>query len=460
MKITKMSLVAALLIGSSAFAIDNIKTSGNVQVAYNTSDAASGYDAVLGNSEGSLFHKDSSAADVALNLNLSADLAKNDLVTISVGAGYTLVTTLGLENNFVSNVWGGSHATPATTTGANYASAAFGGAKVENASWMNEAYAVVSLNQFSKSLLKVGRQAIDTPLAFTETWSVEKNTFEAAVLVNNDIQDTTIVAAFVGNGNGNEAFGQNLNDATDANLDGLPDSPTVTNLGLANGAVVNPNGDFATFGTNGAYAFGVVNNSWKPLTAQAWYYNLNSLATAYWVQADLAMDGILAGVQYTSTTVNDKNIDPVGDASGTFAIMAGYEMKDMVTAKLAFSQTADKGALHGANTATSTAASKLYTEAWWAYGQVTQADTSAITLTVESPVNGIVDLGLYTTMVDHGDANTNGDFLEVTVTASKSFGPLDTTLAVIYGDEDASDVAGSTDPDATTIVQAYLTLNF
>jgi len=450
MKITKMSLVAALLIGSSAFAIDNIKTSGNVQVAYNTTDAAGLTSNVIEGEtgKGSLFSKDSSAADVALNLNASADLAKNDLVTISVGAGYTVLTTLGLENNFVSNVWGGAHGDATLGTTANYAGAV-GGAKVENASWMNEAYAVVSLNQFSKSLLKVGRQAIDTPLAFTETWSVEKNTFEAAVLVNNDIQDTTIVAAFVGNGNGNEALGQNLNGAA-----------SVTALGLANGAVVNPDGDFATFGTNGAYAFGVVNNSWKPLTAQAWYYNLNSLATAYWVQADLAMDGILAGVQYTSTTVNDKNIDPVGDASGTFAIMAGYEMKDMVTAKLAFSQTADKGALHGANTATSTAASKLYTEAWWAYGQVTQADTSAITLTVESPVNGIVDLGLYTTMVDHGDANTNGDFLEVTVTASKSFGPLDTTLAVIYGDEDASDVAGSTDPDATTTVQAYLTLNF
>ena len=49
---------------------------------------------------------------------------------------------------------------------------------------------------------------------------------------------------------------------------------------------------------------------------------------------------------------------------------------------------------------------------------------------------------------------------EVTLTAGKSFGPLDTTLAVIHTDFDAADAAGSVDPDATTAVQAYLTLNF
>lgn len=166
------------------------------------------------------------------------------------------------------------------------------------------------------------------------------------------------------------------------------------------------------------------------------------------------MDGVLAGAQYTSTTVGSN------DASGTYAVMAGYEIKDTVTAKLAYSQTSDKGDLHGANTATDTGASKLYTEAWLTYGQVTQIDTSAINLTVESPADGIVDLGLYVTMVDHSGVNTAGDFMETAVTAGKSFGPLDTTLAVIYSDEDAANTAGATDPDAVTTIQAFLTLNF
>ena len=38
MKFTKMSLVAALLIGSSAFAIDNVKVSGDAKVYYSTND--------------------------------------------------------------------------------------------------------------------------------------------------------------------------------------------------------------------------------------------------------------------------------------------------------------------------------------------------------------------------------------------------------------------------------------
>ncbi len=436
MKITKMSLVAALLIGSSAFAFENTKVSGDVQLNYQTSDAASGYDTIIGNTDGTLFSKDSSAADVAAHLNITSDLLKNDLVSVSAGAGATILTTLGLENQLVSNVWGGSH-TAVAPTSANYASA-LGGAKVEDTWWVNEAWvAIVS----GKTTAKLGRMELDTPLVFSEKWSVETNTFEAAVVINQDIPDTTLVGAFVGNGNGTETFGQDGR----SNVNGT--------YGLSVAPIVNGDGQFNTFGTNGAYAVGVVNNSWKPLTAQAWYYNLTSLATAYWLQADLNMDGILAGAQFTSTTVGD------GDASGTFAIMAGYEMKDTFTAKLSYSQTSDKGTLHGGNTATNAAKaqSKLYTEAWWNYGQVTTLDTSAINLTVESPVNGIVDLGLYLTMIDHGDkagATANTKPLETTLTASKSFGPLDVTAAYIYFDADQTNV------DASNTIQAYLTLNF
>ena len=435
-----MSLVAALLIGSSAFAFENTKVSGDAQLNYNTSDAASGYDKVQ-KQNGSLFEKDSSAADVAVHLNLTTDVFKNDLVAISSGAGVTALTTLGLENQLVSNVWGSSH-TAKAGTGAGYAHA-LGGAKVENAAWMNEAWVAATAG---KTTLKLGRMELDTPLAFSEKWSVETNTFDAIVALNTDIPDTTLVGAYVGNGNGNETFGQDLTSNV---------SHIVPNVNLSVGGIVNGDGKFGTFGTNGAYAVGAINNSWKPLTAQAWYYNLTSLATAYWLQADLdagqlGVDGLTAGAQFTSTTVGS------GDASKTAAVMVGYAMKDTFTAKLAYSLTGTAGALHGANTATSTGASKLYTEAWWNYGQVTQADTSAVNLTVESPVNGIVDLGLYITAIDHSShaANANTSPYEATLTAGKSFGPLDATLAYIYYDADQTNV------DASNTVQAYLTLNF
>ena len=429
MKLTKMSLVAALLVaGTSAFAIDNVKVSGDASVFYATSDAKAGYAALSGKDD--LFGKDNSAADAGLNLNITADLAKNDLVTISAGAGYTVLTTLGLENNLVSNVWGGAH-TAETGNGANFGSP-LGGAKVKPASWLNEAWVAATAG---KTTVKLGRMELDTPLVFTEKWSIEKNTFEAAVVVNQDIPDTTLVAAYVGTGNGNETLGANKQSNVQA-------------LGLAYGPVVNGNGDFTTFGTNGAYAVGAINNSWKPLTTQAWYFQLQSLATAYWLQADLDMEGILAGAQYTSVKVNG------GNSTGTYALMLGYDMKDTVTAKVAYSQTKDEVGLHGANVATSTGHSKLYTEAWWNYGYVTRQDTSAYNVTIESPVNGIVDLGLYYTAASV-DSAANSDLSEITLTAGKKFGPLDATLAYIYTDADDQNAG-----DAYNSVQAYLTLNF
>ena len=439
MKLTKMSLVAALLVaGTSAFAIDNVKVSGDAKLYYQTSDAKSNY-ASLTNKD-SLFGKDNSSADTAVDLAITADLVKNDTVKVSGGAAYTFISTLGLENVFVSNVWAGSHTATYDNGDGGYP------AKVNNANWMTEAWIAATAG---KTTVKLGRMELDTPLAFTEKWSIEKNTFEAAVAINQDIPDTTLVGAYVGNGNGSQ----------DGKIG--TDIPGLTRAPLATGAVVNDNGGFTTFGLNGAFAVGAINNSIKPLTVQAWYYQFPSLATAYWLEADLNMEGILAGAQYTSGKI-DKAYGN-GKSSGTYALMLGYEMKDMLTIKAAYSETDKDGELNGANTATSSGASKLYTEAWWNYGKVTGADTQAFNISVESPVNGLFDLGLYYTNANQaskkvaGVEQQNNDLSEFTVTAGKSFGPLDATLAYIYAD--VEDNNNATDDKSNTI-QAYLTLNF
>ena len=433
MKFTKMSLVAALLIGSSAFAIENTKVSGDASLFYGTGDDDSN----------SLFDKTDAAADAGLNLNVTTDLVKNSVVSISAGAGYTVLSTLGLENNLVSGVWGSAHGATAGT-GASYGSS-LGGAKVENANWMNEAWIAATAG---KTTVKLGRMELDTPLVFTEKWSIEKNTFEAAVVINQDIPDTTLVGAYVGNGNGTENLGQDV-------------TGTVYGLGLAAGAVVNQDGQFTTYGTDGAYAVGAINNSFKPLTVQAWYYDLTRLATAYWLQADLdastlGVDGLSAGVQYSAQDV--KTGDSLGinntDTASVYAVKLGYEMKDLFTASVAYSSVDDKGALTAANTATQSGASKLYTEAWWNYGYITQHDTNSYNVTVTSPVNGLFDLGLYYTNANN-KATADNDLTEFTATAGKSFGPLDATLA--YVNTKAKDQNNDSNYN---IIQAYLTLNF
>lgn len=395
MKLTKLSLVAALLIGSSAMAFENTKVTGDANLYYQTQDGGAN----------DFFESGSSAADIGVNLNVTTDVLKTDSVAISAGVGYTVLTTLGLEGTMVDGAWGAAH----TASG----SAANGTQNVDTVSWVNEAWVATTAG---KTTAKVGRMELDTPLAFTEKWTIEKNTFESAVLINTDIPNTTLVGAYVGRGNG-----------------------------AGNGqGVVATGGEFTNYGKQGAYVVAAINNSWEPLTLQAWYYDIVSIAQASWLQADLSMNNIVAGAQYTTLSLND---------SAAAAAMIGYNY-DVISAQLSYSQVSSAGDT-GYNTATSLATSgnsqtKLYTDAWWNYGQVTLAGAKTVHLTVEAPTS-VADLALYVTSIDH--VAVNSDLLEVTATATKSMGPIDATLAYIYTDIDNN-------TDATSIIQVYLTANF
>lgn len=410
MKSIKMSLAAVMLLGASAYALENTKIGGSAQLFYASTDSG----------DVDMFDKDASAADTALHVNVSADLMSG----VSAGASYTAISTLGLENNLVSGVWSSAHDFE-LGTGQSF------GAKVENASWFDEAWLA---GTYANTTAKIGRMQLDTPLAFSEMWSVDVNTFEAAVLLNQDIPSTTVVLAYVGNGNGTEGFGE---DRTGA-------------LGFG---YVNYKGEFATFGTDGAYAAGLINNSFEPLTVQAWYYDVTRLVQAYWLQADLSMEGVLLGAQYSAHELDTKT-GAKGVDSNVFAVMAGYEMADVATLKVAYSSVAEDFAA-GFNTATNMAfaQSKLYTEAWWNYGYITRADTSAMSASLSGSVPEIVDLvAFYTATSSDVDAN---EMTELTLTASRSFGPLDTSLVWIMADAEDQN-----DGDAYNIVQVYLTYNF
>ena len=449
MKFTKLSLVAALVIGSSAFAIENTKVSGDAKLYYNTSDAKP--EGSLNNpgvTDGSLFGAESSAADMAINLDATTDLVKTDSVAISAGAGLTVLTTLGLENTLVNNVWAGGHS---AVVGNN---SSWNG-KVENAWWVNEAWMAATAGQ---TTVKLGRMELDTPLAFTEKWSIEQNTFEAAVVMNQDIPDTTLVGAFIGNGNGTENFG------------GGQPANTVAGADLALAATVNEDGQFTTFGSNGAFAIGAVNNSFKPLTLQAWYYDVTRVVEAYWLQADLACEkipGLMAGAQYSAHTLADETTAALtlGDTSSdVYALMLGYEMKDTFTVKAAYSQVG-KDFAAGFNTATTTGDSKLYTQPWWSRGYVTQQDTQSYKVCISTPANGIADLSVHYSNVDQAEKDATGgaldnDLQEITVTAGKTFGPLDATLVYSNIDAKNQNLDANGNSSAYNQIQAYLTLNF
>lgn len=431
MKLVKMSLAAAVLLGASAFAIDNVKVSGDAKLFYSTNDSGT-----TANSD--LFEQGQSAADTALRLGVTGDLAKG----ISFGMTANAVSTLGLENNLVANTWTGAH---------NHSGS------VDDQAWVSELWIAATLG---KTTAKLGRMELDTPFAFSEKWSVAANTFDAAVLINQDIPDTTLVGAWVGKGNGVNVLGANgLLGVTDNRQD--IDSTTAGTQALGIDGILTTNAKYTTFAKQGAYAAALVNNSFKPAVVQAWYYNVGGVADAYWLQADIdcqLVKGVKIGAQFA-------NMDPkslLADAGVTkdseaFAVKLGYEGVENLKVSVAYSDADNDGTLRIANVATnnlSAAQSKLYTEAWWNYGYVGAPGAESVNVTAEYNA-GIAKLGAYYTSVDNDIVGSTKNIDEVTVTASKSFGPLDATLAYISTDADDQN-SGS---DYNT-VRAYLTLNF
>lgn len=286
MKLGKLSLVAVMALGTSAFAIDNVKVNGEAKVWYQTSEL-SGTGNTAAEREMDMFDNTSnSMAEVALTLSATADLAQN----LSAGISAVALSTLGLENNLVSQV-------PSARIDANGSASAN---PLDDQGWVRELYLAYTLG---KTTAKIGRQELNTPLAFTEKWNIVDNTFDAIVLLNNDIQDTTLVGAWVGKDNGS----------------------AVSNTTVNNG------GKFSTFAYGGAYAVGVINKSLPNTTVQGWYYDVLSGTTdvrngvdAYWLQADAKlMDNMIElGAQFA-------NIDP--KASGAkdtsiYAVKAGVNV--------------------------------------------------------------------------------------------------------------------------------------
>ena len=403
-KTVVMSLAAAVLLGANAFAIDNVKVSGDAKLYYYTDDK----------NAGDLFSKTTSAADTALRLGVTGDLAKH----ISFGVTGYAVSTLGLENNLVSNTWSSAH----TASGQGVADAA----------WLGELWIA---GTYGNTTLKAGRMLLDSPLSFSETWSVAPNSYEAVVLLNQDLPDTTLVAVYAGHSN-----------EVDGDISAVPGIDKI----------VGPNGKFGTHGVSGANVFGLINNSYKPLTAQAWYYDVVSAADAFWIQGDLNSDmvkGLKLGAQYTE--ISPKGVYPNTNDSKGYALKVGYEGIENLNVSAAYSAVDKDSVFKIANLATNNAVSqsKLYTEAFWNYGYVGAPDAQSWKLNAEYNVQDIAKFGAYYTNVSID--KTNVDMQEIALSATKSFGPLDTTLA--YVSTDADDQNNGSQSNS---IQVYLTLNF
>lgn len=441
MKLGKLSLVAVMALGTSAFAIDNVKVNGEAKVWYQTSEI-DGSTRTAADKELDYFQDGTnSMAQIAIKVGATADL----LPSLSAGVKVVGLTTLGLENNMVGAVPSAKY---------NQTTGVIDPAQLSDQGWVEEAYLAYTMG---KTTAKIGRQALATPLAFTENWNVVDNTFEAAVLLNNDIPDTTLVGAWVGKHNGVGVLGDpDLMEAA-----GNKNGPQVS----GRGTTVGYEGKFNTFGNDGAYAAGVINKSIPNTAVQAWYYNVPNIADAYWLQADGKYFNMLSiGVQYAGmmpklsasvvdnagyATVNGgfaEDLDVVKKDSNMFAIKGAVDVAG-VNIYAAFSSVTD-GTLGFANVATGDK-SMVYTSlgSIWLDGEIVAApDTDAFKVGASTKLipgitlsasYGEADTGANTGALAAvgGASKANFDYTAWDVVVNTKTGPVDWTA--IYTQYDA-----------------------
>ncbi len=158
-------------------AASNWKFSGQAVVYIQTDDAYVSSRGVTAAQDDALFSQGATAANAGLQLTATnADV----IAGIGFGAQLTGLGTLGLEEDVVSDVM--------QTAGNPFPL---------NAAYFSQLYLTYGMGNTS---LKVGRQELPkalSPFAYSEGWNVFNNTFDAALLVNTDIQDTVLVGAWV-----------------------------------------------------------------------------------------------------------------------------------------------------------------------------------------------------------------------------------------------------------------------
>lgn len=176
----------------------------------------------------------------------------------------------------------------------------------------NDSYSILGeaymKGQWGNTTIKAGRQEIDTPFADTDDIGMVPNTFEAAVLVNSDIKDTTIVLAHI------EKW---------AGVDVENDPAEFERL----------NGD------DGVQALGITYEGSEGLMLSGWYYHGNNLVDISYAEAgyETNLDGITLGLggQYaqqdwesdTATEIMGASLSLGVDAAGlTFG--AAYNKAD------------------------------------------------------------------------------------------------------------------------------------
>ena len=248
-----LSIAAVAALATSSFAASDLagafkegKTSGQVRAMYLKQDFSSDMnDATKGNTP--------DTSGFALGGKLAYETAP--LYGISAGVAFYTTQDLGTKSDTAAKVDTSLY----NDNGSSY-------------SLLGQAYLQ---GQFGKTTVKLGRQQIDTPLAGSDDIRMIPNLFEAALVINTDLPNTTLIGGYV---------------ARMAGWDSASDKPGLTQFQSMSRSALNTLADVSinhnAVGDKGVYVLAAVNNSVKDLTLQAWEYYAVDVVNAIYLQAD------------------------------------------------------------------------------------------------------------------------------------------------------------------------------
>jgi hypothetical protein len=385
--------------------------SGQAVVYYQTAEAGTG----------NLFDQENSAADAGLQLR-----AVNKDLFAGIGAGVEVsgLSTLNLENGVVDGVM---QTTGQLVPGNDIDDVTDGG-------WISQAYLTYAAGNTS---FKAGRQELPkalSPFAFSEGWNVFKNTFDAVLVVNTDITDTTLVGAWVA--------GANYNGVVKDTAGNVVEAFNMTDFNSING-------------DDGVFMLTAQNKSIDGLTLTGSYYYIKAQGAGddsnlFWADAKYAMgDYALAG-QFGYI-----DADSAASAATENAIVYGAKVATKVAginASVAYSHVneADVGVFNVGGVKT-----PLYTQMILNQGVIAN-DADYIKVAASTKLlNGNVGLAYGMRVAAENDTTDKANPYELDVTYSTKVLNGSTTLLAAYVMVDPDTTA-----DTTNVIRVWGRYNF
>jgi len=349
-KIILSAVVTAMALTTAVSALEDIKVSGKAKLWYETWDKG----------DASLFNKDNAVAQQTFELGMTGKQGN-----VGFGAKIIDASEFKVLGNARDNT-----ADDGLTVSEMYITAPMG----------------------SKTTLKIGKQQIQTPFAFSENWMSVPNTFNAALIVSKVTDNLTLVGAYVGQGN--------------------TDNTTFK---------VSDNGRFTTYMGTDTFA-AVAHYKTKAFSANFYAYELSSIANAFWLDAGAKLGPVALKVIGAQVMGSDSN--GVGDTTG-LAISAGMKAGSFSLSLAASNVSdgdADKFNVPIGNTATNFKKTKLPTAGVYTDGiYVAQPGSTAIKLKAVTKLAGFK-------IIAQGINNTNDQV------ASKETTELDLIVIKKIGD--------------------------